>query len=1296
MASKLNTEIEYVDGEVTYDETRNFKDFTILGGDNDDTVMLNIIDRGDKDDPAYVNIVYDGGAGIDELEYKDQYNPGDVIHSVHLSADPSLLHAPDGTSNEIYLSGGHAKDEDADTPLKGLEIWTRDVEIFNLTANDDSADLSQATQGYTIYSGGGKDTITGSDYADVFDASGGKDVVNAGAGNDTVTAGTDNDTVDGEAGDDYIDGGSGEDLLKGGEGDDYIDGDSGSDSLNGGSENDTIIGGKGSDTIAGGSGDDVIFADKGSNIASGESGQDVLYGFVDLTDNDVTVLYGDAVDQGDGTFAVTDGAENEADVFVLGYASTSTTAIETTSWQDTFLEGGEDALLEAGAKAITKAFGVGWAEPVVSLGIDALINGVEGGSKVDGLNVISADEARIEVKDFDLWGDLAIISLDENADQVHTNGTSYVTGNAAITVEYNNNPFMKLYADNVNATVQAGAFEDSAAEIVLDTDELEQLVLNAGKNALVVSTDASGTLTIQSLTGRDMTSSASAEQIAEMTADLGENSGVMLIGDYGGSTIYAHDSDAAGTNSDDIIYSGSYQTDSINEFSSGSDINIYAGAGDDIVYGTAGTSDRLFGGSGDDYLHVMGASGASVDQIFGGTGTDIAAFSRIAGQNTGSEKLSHGIFVDFSDLKTELAEYGKEYVLVQNNDGQDLAFLYDTEGIDGSGADDIIIGNDEANVFAGNEGADSIDGAAGEDTILSGEGDDTLTGGTGSDLFVLDGDGNKTITDLELGDELLFAGASSSDEITISHDGSETTISFGSISVLIQNWLLVTDSFSIVYVEADGFAPAGLKLIYSTSGTAPYDTMQTGTSAGETFTGTDANDFIDAAGGGDGLFGLAGDDVLVGGSGADHIEGDSGNDTIYAGDGWNRIFGDRDDEGTDGDDVIYSGEGQDLIVGGGGTDTINFTRSAQNGLNIDLSAEHSASSHWFFRNNGEDYVKVAWNGGYSYFGGIENVVGSNGNDTITGNDDGNTLSGADGNDVITGGINANALYGGDGDDTLNAGDSGDHIEGGNGDDVIHGGAGWDRIYGDRDASGEDGDDYIYTGHGTDLILGGGGNDTVDFSTGDGTGLTIDMSDTSGSYWFFDAVDTSHFMVSWSGGSSRIGQVENITGSQGDDAITGDSEANVLDGADGADTLTGGAGDDVITGGAGNDTLDGGADDDVLTGGTGQDVFVFDLGATGARDASDVNTGNDTITDLDNSGNVFENEVIVFHADELTEEDFFLFSDFQGNLVIDVGTAQITVDGISFANDDYTLTSTGNFTFDGIDLDGQDSYMLWFG
>ena len=69
-------------------------------------------------------------------------------------------------------------------------------------------------------------------------------------------------------------------------------------------------------------------------------------------------------------------------------------------------------------------------------------------------------------------------------------------------------------------------------------------------------------------------------------------------------------------------------------------------------------------------------------------------------------------------------------------------------------------------------------------------------------------------------------------------------------------------------------------------------------------------------------------------------------------------------------------------------------------------------------------------------------------------------------------------------------------------------------------------------------------------------------------------------VSW------VGQLAVLTGTSGDDNLSGTS---------GADTLTGGAGDDTLYGNGGGDDFSGGSGNDWIYGGVGRDIFRFGIG-----------------------------------------------------------------------------------------------------
>ena len=142
-------------------------------------------------------------------------------------------------------------------------------------------------------------------------------------------------------------------------------------------------------------------------------------------------------------------------------------------------------------------------------------------------------------------------------------------------------------------------------------------------------------------------------------------------------------------------------------------------------------------------------------------------------------------------------------------------------------------------------------------------------------------------------------------------------------------------------------------------------------------------------------------------------------------------------------------------------------------------------------------------------------------------------------------------------------------------DTIRGGDGHETIYGGA------GDDILQGGVGYDVLDGGEGVDTVSYE-GETAGVTIALA--GAGYAYFLRSDGSDY--------DYILNVENIIGSEGNDALYGDSGANRLEGGGGNDYLVGGAGDDIIEGGADDDTLIGGAGDDTLRGGAGDDTIVF--------------------------------------------------------------------------------------------------------
>lgn len=191
----------------------------------------------------------------------------------------------------------------------------------------------------------------------------------------------------------------------------------------------------------------------------------------------------------------------------------------------------------------------------------------------------------------------------------------------------------------------------------------------------------------------------------------------------------------------------------------------------------------------------------------------------------------------------------------------------------------------------------------------------------------------------------------------------------------------------------------------------------------------------------------------------------------------------------------------------------------------------------------------------------------------------------------------------------------DYLRGNNESNRLEGRAGNDRILG------EGGDDILMGGAGKSVLEGGAGNDTADFSDNPfgASGVEVDLSITSTSleigYWGSENVlyggangnlRFSRYDARNGNGMGLLSSIENITGTAYDDIITGDGGSNCL---------VGGAGADSIVGGAGNDTLIGGLGEDTILGGDGDDLIVEELEAGGKVSGRliDGGAGNDTVS-----------------------------------------------------------------------------------
>jgi Ca2+-binding RTX toxin-like protein len=291
---------------------------------------------------------------------------------------------------------------------------------------------------------------------------------------------------------------------------------------------------------------------------------------------------------------------------------------------------------------------------------------------------------------------------------------------------------------------------------------------------------------------------------------------------------------------------------------------------------------------------------------------------------------------------------------------------------------------------------------------------------------------------------------------------------------------------------------------------------------------------------------LAGITNLTGSDFGDHLFGNASDNTILGGGG---------------NDTLRGGAGADHLDGGTGVDFANYQGSTA-AVTVDL-LNHTASG-------GDAQGDVLTN--------IGNLYGSSNADHLSGDNDRNIIGGENGDDVLVGNGGDDAMNGENGADNLDGGDGNDRLVGGQGIDTIHGGAGTDSIDGGTENDilfGDAGTDTIFGNTGDDQINGGDGNDILIGSVGADAlvgGAGVDLAHYGNSSF---AVTVNLALGTGLGGDAQgdtLTGIENVVGSNHDDVLTGDDNANQLAGGAGADILTGGAGGDLLRGGTGNDTF----------------------------------------------------------------------------------------------------------------------------
>jgi len=560
--------------------------------------------------------------------------------------------------------------------------------------------------------------------------------------------------------------------------------------------------------------------------------------------------------------------------------------------------------------------------------------------------------------------------------------------------------------------------------------------------------------------------------------------------------------------------------------------------------------------------------------------------------------------------------------------------------INGYSGNDIIYGRDDTDDLIFQESGNAILlGQGGDDRIFAGKGDDLLDGGVGNDT--LNGEGGN--------DTYLFRRGSGQDRIVENLDGiSNNTLYLADavpadITFSQSGGALVIgyrDTADSVTVEGfrDDHGKTPLQRIAFRDGSVWYveDILMQllrPTEGDDLLDGYSRSDTINGLGGDDRIAGYGGDDILTGGAGDDTLIGGSGNDTYLfgRGDGWDEIVnidhtpGDSDAiqlaADITPDDVALSRRGNDLqlaIIGTG--DMLAILGWFQpNGISGRVGRIVFADgTEW-----GEDIL------------GQATIIGSDGDDILSGYNGIDRMDGLVGNDTLVGQAGNDTLSGGDGTDSLFGGSGDDTLDGGTGDDLLSGGA-WASVFSPEKAQVTANGNDIYRfgrGAGNDIVIDRdntpGNLDIIQLENGLAPDdlhlqnikgdLVVQIRDSGDTLtvknWFIAAewqVERIAFAEGSQWDAAQIRERAPVEGTPGDDTLQGGVGQEILLGLDGNDVLEGSNGDDTILGGTGDDLLFGGSrfeDTPIarasIAQGNGNDTYIFGFGQ-----------GHDTIVDYD--------------------------------------------------------------------------------
>ena len=997
------------------------------------------------------NAAGDRVASKDDLSVADQarYPGADAKH-------PIVMFEPEAAG--VYYLSVNSYNKVAATDNSG----GYSLELTRITALDPNRDMElTGTAGADkLVGAGGEDDIKGGAGNDFLSGGGENDTLEGEAGDDTLEGGPGRDTLDGGAngvaGDTITYASSAEAVrvnlvtaeatggdaegdvimnienIIGSAGDDWLRGDTNDNALTGGAGDDTLIGGGGgNDALTGGAGDDTLNGGEGDDTLTGGAGADTITGGPGMD----TLSYA--------------GSDEAVDIRLrTGHASGG------------HAEGDEYAMVEnvTGSDHDDRLAGDDRPEGASAGGDNTLRGGggddeIYGGSGDDALNGDAGDDA--------LHGGAGDDELDGGAGDdtlIGGPGADGFTGGAGEdTVSYANARDEKVtvvLGRAAGATADANNPSHSDGDYFIDPDGEGPLthgvenVIGSPRGDTITGDDEANKLWGGG--GADSLNGAGGDDAIDGGAD-----GDTIDGGSGEDTVSYANSDAGVRVTVNALTGnegGDAEGDRLNLVE-----NLVGSDHDDRLFGDA-FANKLTGGAGDDRI----VANAGDDTVEGGAGADTMDGDLDAYPTTtvASDTLSYAssagaVTIDLSGQQAAAnASASQQRAHYATSDGGDAVGdkFRGFENVTGGMGNDRLTGDGWNNILIGGPGADRLDGGAlfataGADGQLGTDDDGTMpdqdtvsyAGSTAGVVITFSAVARRVNNqDITTHDGAGSGGDAEGDRLLniekVTGTAHDDTFIASNTSQLFDGGAnaeddpLTTDVDESIDSDTLSYAnledPVSLVL-----GSANYANLENaiGGSGNDILTGNASPNRLEGNAGADTLTGGAGIDTLIGGAGADTIDGGEGNDLIMGGGGADTLSGGDHDNAHDGQDGRPDRVHENAIVAfvqaspgvadvtdparGYDGDTLSYAGSNR-GVDVTLAGVTiNLNGPDITRNTGDDYWVTSStpqpaSGGHAtgdtVNGTIENLIGSDHDDILTGNGGGNAITGGKGDDIMDG------------------------------------------------------------------------------------------------------------------------------------------------------------------------------------------------------------------------------------------------------------------------------------------------------